>query len=221
MYPITNSNLPFQRFMYIFASTLADSNMAYSHFTYEKIKNDLGIILHNTHLFPQLLPIIPSKSLLETLESMEELAFFSEKSRSEAIIFPILVEVWKKNNKNFGIYSGSDLTADNEKGLSGECDFIFGKGEQGLALDSPLFCMIEAKDQDIKKAIPQCIAQMEGARLYNVQHKKNMPIIWGCVTTGEIWLFLKLENGVAYIDIKRYALAKLEEVMGILQYIVS
>lgn len=81
--------------------------------------------------------------------------------------------------------------------------------------------MIEAKDQDIKRAVPQCIAQMEGARIYNEKHNNVLFPIWGCVTTGEVWLFLKLENQVAYIDIKRYALAKLEEVLGIMQLIVN
>lgn len=75
--------------------------MAYRSFTYEKVRNELGIQTHNVHLFPHFQPIEPSQKLKETLIEMEELAFFSEKSRSEAIIFPILVEIWKRNNKAF------------------------------------------------------------------------------------------------------------------------
>ncbi len=194
--------------------------MAFSNFTYDKIQEELGISLHYDRLFHANVPLQPSTWLLETLFINEKLAFFSEKSRSEAIIFPILTDVWTQNNQSFAIYSGPDLEADKEKGLTGECDFILGKGAQGLSLDSPLFCMIEAKDQDIKKAIPQCIAQMEGAHIYNENHKKPLSIIWGCVTTGELWLFLKLENKQAYIDTKRYFLVELAEILGILQQIV-
>lgn len=196
--------------------------MAYSKFTYDKVEQELGIYFDSAHLFQGTLPEVPiNEWLTTTLEMGKPFATLSEKARSENLVHPILMYLCSYNKYQFSVYSGVDLNLDTERDLNGECDFILAKGEPNPRLNVPLFCMIEAKDQDIKKAVPQCIAQMEGARLYNEQHKKNMPIIWGCVTTGEIWLFLKLENGVAYIDIKRYALAKLEEVMGILQHIVS
>lgn len=195
--------------------------MAYSQFSFQKIRDELGIEDIQTRLFSEISQIEPSAWLIETLTEEEELAYFSEKSRSEAVVFPILVEMWKRNKKQFSIYSGPDLDGDSSKGLSGECDFILSKGQQKVELDSPLFCMVEAKDQDLKKAIPQCIAQMEGARLYNEKHKKNISVIWGCVTTGEIWQFLKLENQTAYVDIKRYQLVELPVILGILQTIID
>ncbi|MFN0201986.1 MAG: hypothetical protein ACKVTZ_10725, partial [Bacteroidia bacterium] len=166
-------------------------------------------------------PINPSEWLKETLIEGEEIAFFSEKARSEALIFPILMEIRKLNQRQIAIYSGADLQGDVTLGLNGECDFILSKGEQKEEIDIPLFCMIEAKDQDIKRAIPQCIAQMRGAQLFNEKHKKITPRMWGCVTTGTEWLFLKLEEKVAYIDKKRYYSNKIEEVLGIFQAIIQ
>lgn len=195
--------------------------MAYSQFTYEKIRKELGIQDVPQRLFEELMPIEPSDWLKSTLKKGEMLAYFSEKSRSEAVIFPILLEIWERNAAKFAIYSGPDLEVDIPRGLSGECDFILGKGYQKIDLDSPLFCMIEAKDQDMKKAIPQCIAQMEAARLFNERQGNNIPIVWGCVTTGEIWLFMKLAQSIAYIDTHRYQSERLPEVLGILQAILD
>ncbi len=195
--------------------------MAFSQFTYEKVQDELGIKIHFTQLFTDISPLAPTKWLVQTLAMNTKLAFFSEKSRSEAIIFPILVDIWEQKKQSFAIYSGPDFEADKEKGLTGECDFVLGKGEQGLTLDSPLLCMIEAKDQDMKKAIPQGIAQMEGAKIFNEKHNKNIPIIWGCVTTGELWLFMKLQDKKVLIDTKRYFMGELQEILGVLQLILA
>lgn len=195
--------------------------MAYSKFTYDKVRNDLGIQDVPLRLFETIIAVEPSEHLRFTLAQAEDVAFFSEKSRSEAIVFPILVELRAINHKEIAIYSGADLSADENKELSGECDYILSKGQQKLEVDTPFICMIEAKDQDMKKAIPQCIAQMEGARIYNQNHQKEIAMLWGCVTTGMEWLFLKLENKTAYIDTKRYSIVKVEEILGILQAIVN
>lgn len=172
-------------------------------------------------IFENIKPITPSEWLLATLKKGEMLAYFSEKSRSEAVIFPILLETWERNASSFAIYSCRDLEVDTQRGLSGKCDFILGKDYQKIDLDAPLFCMIEAKDQDMKKAIPQCIAQMVAARLFNEKREPNIPIIWGCVTTGEIWLFMKLVENTVYIDTHRYQSEHLSEILGILQAILD
>ncbi len=195
--------------------------MAYRTFTYEKVRKELGIQDVPQLLFEKIDTIMPSDWLVATLKKGEGLAYFSEKSRSEAVIFPILLETWERNSGKFAIYSGPDLEVDVLRGLSGECDFILGKGYQKIDLDAPLFCMIEAKDQDMKKAIPQCIAQMEAARLFNEKRGTNISTIWGCVTTGEIWLFLKLVQNIVYIDTHRYQSEHLSSVLGILQAILD
>lgn len=195
--------------------------MAYSKFTFLRVREELEIADKYQLLFPEILALEPSEWLQTTFKMGKNVAFFSEKSRSEAIVFPILVELQNKNEGIFSIYSGADLEADSGKELSGECDFILGYGEQKYDLDVPIFCMIEAKDQDLKKALPQCIAQMEGARIFNQKHGKSIDIIWGCVTTGAEWLFLKLEQKTVYIDTERYYLKNVGELLGIFQFIIN
>ncbi len=195
--------------------------MPYSKFTYKSVRSELGIQNKREALFPDIISIPPSDWLITTLKMSHEYALFSEKSRSEAIVFPILAEICSKNTHKTSLYSGAILNGDDTKGLNGECDFILSKGEQDFELDAPLFCMIEAEDNDIEKNIPQCIAQMEGARLYNEREGKAFPFIYGCVTTATEWQFLKLENKTCFIDKTRYYLDKPENILGVLQAIID
>jgi hypothetical protein len=195
--------------------------MSYSKFTYKRIRQELNIREEYGFLFDTIVKVVPSEILLKNLEGIEIIALFSEKSRSEGIVFPILVELLRHNNFAFSLYSGAVLNGDDTKGLNGECDFILSAGKQSLAIDTPLFCMIVAEDNDIEKNIPQCIAQMEGARLYNQNEGKNLQVIYGCVTTGTEWQFLKLENQICFIDKKRYYINDLPSLLGVLQTIVD
>ncbi len=186
------------------------------------MRQELNIHNENVALFPIVQVIQPSAWLLESMEfASGALALFSEKSRSEAIVFPILAEVTKHNHYTISLYSGAVLNGDDSIGLNGECDFILGSGRQDYYIDSPLFCMIEAEENDIEKNIPQCIAQMEGARRYNQNEGKNLTVIYGCVTTGTEWQFLKLEKQICYIDKKRYYINDLPSLLGVLQTIVD
>ncbi len=53
--------------------------------------------------------------------------------------------------------------------------------------------------------------------------KKNnkIDVIYGCVTYGAQWLFLKMENNLVFRDEKIYELNELPQILGILQYIVD
>ncbi|MEY4902271.1 MAG: hypothetical protein RLZZ292_86 [Bacteroidota bacterium] len=195
--------------------------MAYSQFNYKRVKNELGI--HNKYklLFENANVIEPSEWLKESLKTAGRISLYSEKARSEGIVFPILIEIAKHNNYMISVYSGPILNADEKRGLNGECDFILSRGEQDFDLDTPLFCMIEAEDNDIEKNIPQCIAQMEGAKVYNQNEGRDLPCIYGCVTTGTEWQLLQLDGSTCWIDTKRYYINQLPELLGVLQAIVS
>ncbi len=66
-------------------------------------------------------------------------------------------------------------------------------------LTSPVFTIVEAKNDIIAGGIPQCIAQMLGAQYFNVKDGKQIPCIYGCVTTGKDWQFLKLTGNIVTI----------------------
>jgi hypothetical protein len=198
--------------------------MAYSQFSsIRQVKKQFGLEEETVSLFPKLPPIEPTDWLKESLHRVmkHQVAFFSEKSRSEAIVFPVLLEVQFLNKFQFSLYSGASIDADKERGLNGECDFILSKGKQSIELDAPFFCVVEAKDNDIEFGVPQCIVQMLGARIFNEQDGRVFPEIYGSVTTGEQWLFLKLVENTVFINEARYSLDDTGKLLGVLNWIVQ
>jgi hypothetical protein len=193
--------------------------MPYSQYnSLASIRKILGIKDMSARLFPELIPVQPSSWLQESIALATETttAYFSEKSRSEALVFPILMELKKIFENKFSLYSGAFLDADKERGLNGECDFVLSKGAQSYAITIPFFCVIEAKDNDIKLGIPQCIAQLVGARILNEQEGIELPCLYGAVTTGTEWQFMKLEGQTVIFDTHRYYIANMDELLGAL-----
>lgn len=197
--------------------------MAYSDFTLEAVVEQFGLVEKNEALFEAVQPILASAWLTETLSISQKLGLRSgtEKARSEFIIVPILLELERRNPNQFMIYSGKSMDVDKSKGLNGECDFIVSKGEATRVIQAPIFSLVEAKKQDIDLGLGQCVAQMLGAALFNKQREKNVETIYGCVTTGEVWQFLKLTNQYLTIDARLYFLTELETILGIFQIILD
>ncbi len=196
--------------------------MAYGDFTKEQLETDFGIRFDADYLFPEIQPIEPSEWLKKNLRMMRVAGVRSEKSRSERVVSPILMEIAELNEHRFTIYSGEQLNIDKEKGLNGECDFIFSWSLNRNTLTVPIFCLTEAEKNDIDKGINQVSAQMLGAYIFNQQHdNQNISTIYGCATNGFEWKFLKLEYQVITTDSMLYSLGDLSELLGILHYIVT
>ena len=194
--------------------------MAYSKFTLDLIESKFGITNQVIHLFAQITPIEPSDWLKNSLQIAQELPIRSEKAKSESIVFPILVESRNRNNKYFTIYSGDNLLVDKSQGLEGECDFIIAKDTGSFNINYPIFQLLEAKKNDIELGVPQCAAQMIGAKIFNERKGILLEKVYGCVTTGNDWLFMRLEEKL-YIDKKMYSLDNISELLGIFQYIID
>ena len=197
--------------------------MTYSEFTLEKVKKEFGLIEKRIDLFGNTQKIESSNWLKETLEISLDLALSSssEKARSEFIIAPILIEMEKRNNQKFAVYSGERLDIDEDRGLKGECDFILTKGPISSTIQSPIFSMVEAKKSDIHSGLGQCVAQMIGAKLFNQKEQNDINTIFGCVTTGEDWQFLKLKNDVIFMDKFHYYINEVEKILAIFQNIID
>jgi hypothetical protein len=192
----------------------------YSNFKYEDLKN-LGLFFESKKLFEFVKNIEPSEWLNQTLNFYSDIPKGTEKAKSEMIIVPILAEL-KKNNPNvFKFFSGYNFDVDKENGLKGHCDFLLTLKYNSPIIDSPVFSVVEAKKSDYDLGIPQCVAEMYAARLFNVRNGSDLNIIFGAVTIGTSWLFLKLENNTIYQDIKEYELSDLPQLLGVLQKIID
>lgn len=195
--------------------------MAYSDFrTLAEVEKSLGVKSRRARIFSNVSPQEPGENLQRALQLAQELPVKSEKAKSEMIVTPILLELRERNEKFFTIYSGDNLNVDEAKGLKGECDFIIARETGSLEVNSPILQVVEAKKNDMDIGIPQCAAQMIGAKIFNEQRGLPLSVLYGCVTTGDDWLFLKLE-GELLIDTQKYYLGNLAELLGVFQEIID
>jgi hypothetical protein len=195
--------------------------MAFTDFTLDSVLDKFELIPERTQLFADLEPVQPSAWLVESLRRSALMAFTSEKSRSEFIIAPILIEAREATGEIFSIYSGQRLEADASTGLVGECDFIFAKTPYIFVLRAPIVSVVEAKKQDVELGLGQCAAQLVASRQFNQKHDSYFEQLYGCVTTGEVWQFLLLEGNKLKLDTKRYSLDELPEILGVFQRILE
>ncbi|MBF0100886.1 MAG: hypothetical protein HQK77_08270 [Desulfobacterales bacterium] len=194
--------------------------MPYSTFTFEKIKKDLSLsTIDKMGLFSHITGVetdeMFSKSLTEDNIPIG-LAINTEKARSELIIMPMLLELRKMMNKQISLFSGIEFNVDEEVGLNGVCDFVVSLSSEQFFLDAPVVVIVEAKKEDITKGLPQCIAEMRASQIFNEKRENQIETVYGVVTTGSNWKFLKLQNQTVYIDFDEYHIKEFNKIMGIL-----
>jgi hypothetical protein len=193
--------------------------MPYSNFTLSKFKADFGIDTDETQdIFADTTPIKPSDLLALVLNDQLPLAgaINTGKARSELIIMPILMEVRRLIGKQISLFSGSSFEVDSSQGLDGRCDFILSRSPEQYYISSPIFAIVEANNESIPSGLGQCIATMIAARLFNQREGNMTEILYGAVTTGTDWKFLKLEGQIAYIDTNDYYIKELDKILAIL-----
>lgn len=193
--------------------------MSYSEFSLARAKQEFGLVtLEKRDLFADIPKVEASNLLTETLNYHLPIALGSnsEKARSELIIAPILVDLRRQLKEQISLFSGIDFTVDLTKGLNGICDFIITKSPEILMLTAPVIIIVEAKKENINAGLGQCAAEMVAAQIFNEQAATEIKIIYGAVTTGSIWQFLKLEKQTLSIDLSEYYLNDVNRIMGIL-----
>ena len=196
--------------------------MAYSDFSALDLIRNFNVKFEATELFASTPEIAPSEWLTEALRKGREQGFASEKSRSERLVTPILMELSDLNDHDFSIYSGMNLDVDEAAGLRGECDFIFSLSRVQDFVSAPIFCLAEAKKQDLEQGTVQCTAQLLGARRLNeLEGNSALPTLYGCSTTGIEWRFLRLTDHTVTLDEDRYLITDLGKVLGVLQQILD
>ena len=193
--------------------------MPYSQFTnISKTKEAFGLKTKEGRRFiPPTEPIEPSATLTAYLEeSLPLAASASEKARSEMIISPILLEVRRKLENKISLFSGVDFNVDNTRGLNGFCDFLISLSQEQLFIRAPAITLVETKNENLKSALGQCIAEMIAAQLFNEMQGNTIKSIYGVISIGTIWQFLKLEDNHIYIDLSEYYIQDIEKILGIL-----
>jgi hypothetical protein len=197
--------------------------MAYSDFNLKKVLQDFALSTRDAPFLLPVSPIAPSAYLKDFLERSLPLAVAldNEKARSETLVFPILLEVRELLNRQVSLFSGTDFTVDPTLGLNGVCDYLISQSVEQMVIRAPVAVIIEAKKGDLTSGMGQCVAEMVAAQKFNQQQGNAIATIYGSVTTGSLWRFVKLEQQLVTFDLKEYPMPPVEQILGILVQLVS
>jgi hypothetical protein len=195
---------------------------SYSKFKIEDLEA-LSIKVRQTNFLNGHIDLVePSDYLKTTITKNLKKPMLSEKAKSEYLISPILSEIQERNIEFTQLFSGYTFDVDKEKGLKGLCDFIFTFAlDTPIIITSPVFSIVEAKNDNLSNGIPQCIAELYAADIFNERHGKKLPTLFGATTFGLQWQFIRYSNKFAEVDSTVYYINQLPQILGILQYIVD
>lgn len=198
--------------------------MPYSQFTIDVIESTFGFeISERVGIFADVPEIAYSEVLAQILKDYIPLAIAvgTEKARSEFIIAPILFEIKKQLSDRISLFSGKEFNVDPERGLSGFCDFIISLSTEQLFIQAPAIAIVEAKNDNIQSGLGQCIAEMIAAQIFNERRGNSVKNIYGVVTTGSIWKFIRLTEQRIEVDLDEYFINNVGKILGILRSFVN
>lgn len=187
--------------------------MAFSDFkTIAEVQQTFGIV-HTRRDFLVVESSSPSTYFLQDFEFKQQHidVFASEGARCEAIIFPILLDVYKGYADACALWIKKAITY-NET-LSGTPDyFVSTRSELGmLVVGSPLILMVEAKKNDFELGWGQCLAELTAAQKIN--DNADFPV-YGIVTDGIRWEFGQLVGDTFTQNRTRFDLGNLPMLFG-------
>ena len=198
--------------------------MAYSNFTLGQVRKAFELeTVRKWGIFADIAPVEPSALLTAVLERNMPfaLAMGTEKAKSELLVSEVLVELCVHFDNRVSLFSGIDFNVDASKELTGVCDFLVSLSPEAFELEAPVIALVEAKNSDVKLGVAQCAAEMVAAQRFNAEHGNSIPRVYGAITSGTDWLFLKLEGKTLHIDMRIYTLERCDRLLGILASMVK
>ncbi len=78
--------------------------------------------------------------------------------------------------------------------------------------------MVEARNENIRGHLGQCIAEMIAVRILNERKGHPIPVVHGAVTTGAEWQLLRLEADAVTFDLRERLL---DDVGRIVAYLAT
>ncbi len=182
-----------------------------------QVQKEFGIKSQNQN-FVLADAVDPSENFLNELHfTRENFAIFSsEAARTEAIIFPVLREVYKNYNQSFSLWIQKSLSYD--ANLHGTPDYLIAnKSPLGVTVfTTPLLAVVEAKKNDFEYGWGQCLAELVAVQKLNGD--ENF-VVYGIVTDGETWQFGKLEKDLFTQNTLSYPLGDLPGLFGALHFV--
>ena len=198
--------------------------MAYSNFTLETVRSAFQLeIVESAGVFSEMETVAPRERFTAELEEKVQLAISigTEKARSELIVTDVLFELREQFDRSISFFSGIDFNVDDDKGLTGVCDFLVSLSPILSFLEAPVIILVEAKKDNLTLGFGQCAAEMLAAQRFNTERGNDIPCLYGATTSGTDWRFLKLEGQKLHIDRSLYSIGQCDKILGILSSMVK
>ena len=126
--------------------------MAYSDFTLEEVRTIFQLEeAESIGLFSEIASVAPRPYFTEELAKKVPLAtaINTEKARSELIVADVLFELREHFESRISLFSGIDFNVDDEKGLTGVCDFLVSLSPGQIILEAPVIMLVETKKENL------------------------------------------------------------------------
>lgn len=151
--------------------------MALRDFGFPEVQRTLGLLLAEADLFSRVPAMELPADFSERMrgDTALALAINTEKARSEFIIAPLLSELQRRLDGSFGLFSGVEFDVDSSRGLNGFCDFILTRSTLQSVLTAPVVTIAEAKNDNLRTGLGQCIAGMVAAQEFNMSPRRMWP----------------------------------------------
>ena len=145
--------------------------------------------------------------------------FASEASRCEAVIFPILREIYKGHVDNYALWIKKSIAYDET--LSGTPDyFVSTKSELGkTVVCPPLIILVEAKKHDFEQGWGQCLSELVAAQKINDDTEFGRAGVYGIVTDGIFWQFGRLLGDTFTQNGTNFSLDNLPRLFGAIDFV--
>ena len=198
--------------------------MAYSNFTLDTVLEAFDLKeVDAAGIFAASEPVKPSELLTAVLARNIPLALAvgTEKVKSELIIANVLVELREQLEHRISFFSGIEFNVDADANLTGVCDFVVSLSPRQFSLKAPIILLVEAKKDDLLVGLGQCVAEMVAAQRFNAEEGNDITCVYGSITSGIDWIFLKLEGKTLYIDMNAYQISQCDTILGILAGMVA
>jgi hypothetical protein len=166
--------------------------MPYGTFTsVAEVARKFDLEVSGNRSFVERLPIELPLHDFERIEKKltDDLNFINEVTICERIISPIL-ELVSDQYELLKLWSHVPYNVDQAKGLVGEPDYLVAPRTKYGDMGIPPLCIVEAKKDNFEEGWTQALAEMVAASLQGIE------VCYGVVTTGKIWEFGKLEQGL-------------------------
>ncbi|MEM7535937.1 MAG: hypothetical protein AAF639_27400 [Chloroflexota bacterium] len=204
--------------------------MSFSHFkTIDQVQKLYDIALQQQSIItPE--SISPSTAFVENLEfDMQNVDVRDEAARREAIIYPLLREIFRHHADKLSLFSHRPLVVEDDSTNSAQKEKIKRSGVPDYLVSTrsplgrtvmgkPLLIVVEAKRDDFDLGWAQCLAEMIAAQRYN--ETDEIPV-HGIVTNGPAWEFGQLTQKLFLREPGVFPLRDLDGLLGAVKFVFS